>query len=167
MIAEKMAMTIRETSHSAMVFTPADRLQRRHDYMEKARACRAIIKKLCPQPSGNDVGSFSSRWIARTLRRSFSGVAHVRFRHGWSGNAWARDSVKVTVQLPRKVYETPLDAVPVRGMKCGVFLSCAAERPVSPSRGLHPGVAAPLLPPCVTPMRHGGGSGSVISPACR
>jgi TRAP-type uncharacterized transport system substrate-binding protein len=48
MIAEKMAMTITGTSHSAMVLTPADRLQRRHDYMEKARACRAIIEKLCP-----------------------------------------------------------------------------------------------------------------------
>src|SRR6516165_1390605 len=49
MIAKEMAMTIRGTSHSAMVRTPADRLQRRHDYMEKARACRAIIEKLCPQ----------------------------------------------------------------------------------------------------------------------
>ena len=51
-IAQKMAMTIKETSHSAMILTPADRLQRRHDYMEKARTCRAIIEKLCPQPSG-------------------------------------------------------------------------------------------------------------------
>ena len=48
MIAKKTAMTIRGTSHSAMVLTPADRLQRRHDYMEKARACRAIIEKIMP-----------------------------------------------------------------------------------------------------------------------
>jgi hypothetical protein len=29
-----------------MVLTPADRLHRRHDYMEKARTCRAIIEAM-------------------------------------------------------------------------------------------------------------------------
>ena len=52
MIAKKMEMTLRGTSQAAMVLTLLslmNRLQRRHAYMEKARACRAIIEKLCPQ----------------------------------------------------------------------------------------------------------------------
>jgi hypothetical protein len=44
MIAEKMAMTITGTSHSAMVLTPADRLQRRHDYMEKLGHVAQLLK---------------------------------------------------------------------------------------------------------------------------
>jgi hypothetical protein len=46
MIAKKMAMAIRGTSQLATVLTLADRLQRRHDYMEKARACRAINENM-------------------------------------------------------------------------------------------------------------------------
>jgi hypothetical protein len=41
-------MTIRGTSQAAMVlilWSLMVRLQRRHAYMEKARACRAIIEK--------------------------------------------------------------------------------------------------------------------------
>jgi hypothetical protein len=48
MIAKKMGMTIRGTSQAAMVLILRSlmvRLQRRHAYMEKARACRAIIEK--------------------------------------------------------------------------------------------------------------------------
>jgi hypothetical protein len=48
MIAKKMGMTIRGTSQSAMVLILPSlmfRLQRRHAYMEKARACGAIIEK--------------------------------------------------------------------------------------------------------------------------
>jgi len=48
MIAKKMGMMIRGTSHAAMVLILRSlmvRLQRRHAYMEKARACRAIIEK--------------------------------------------------------------------------------------------------------------------------
>jgi hypothetical protein len=92
---------------------------------------------------------FSSRQIARTLRRpSFAGVMHVRLRHVWSGNAW-RDSVKVTLQLPRKL--------------CGMLLD-AAPRTQTSARCL--GVAAGRRTP-VAALRHTeaacGGSGSVIS----
>src|SRR4029450_3866850 len=50
MIAKKMRMTIGETRQSAMILStyPAelnDQVQRRHAYMEKARACRATIEK--------------------------------------------------------------------------------------------------------------------------
>jgi hypothetical protein len=92
---------------------------------------------------------FSSRQIARTLRPSFSGVMHVRFRHVWSGNARARDSVKVTVQLPRELCGTLLDAAPSTRTSARCL-----------------GVAAGRRTP-VTALRHTeaacGGSGSVIS----
>jgi len=48
MIAKKMGMTIRGTSEAAMVLILRSlmiRLQRRRVYMEKARACRAIVEK--------------------------------------------------------------------------------------------------------------------------
>jgi hypothetical protein len=46
MIARKMAMTIRETSHSGMVLPPADRLQRRHDYMEPGHVAQLLRLRL-------------------------------------------------------------------------------------------------------------------------
>jgi hypothetical protein len=48
MIAKKIGMTIGGTSQAAMVLILRSlmvRLQRRHAYMEKARACRATIEK--------------------------------------------------------------------------------------------------------------------------
>jgi hypothetical protein len=113
-IAQKMAMTIKETSHSAMVLTPAGTGCSGDTTIWKRPGHVAQLLK-------------NYRQIARTLSPSFSGVVHVRFRHVWSGNAWARDLVKVTLQLPRKLGGMLLDAAP-RTQRSARCLGVAAGR---------------------------------------